>query len=210
MKMKDLVPGFKVPESKLTVVKLDRIDKHRNKYFLCECECGNLTTVTGGHITSGHTTSCGCINKGGLSHTPEYESLHQAIKRCHNPNDKDYHRYGARGITVSERYKGSDRAQNLIKDIGRKPTAKHSLDRIDNDKGYEQGNVRWADPVEQANNRRGNRLITYKDETLTLAQWSKRLDVQRDLIKDRLSRGWSVERALTTPVKKQKNNAKRS
>ena len=201
MKMKDLVPGFKIPGTRLTVVKLDRLDKHRNKYFLCECECGNLITPTGGALCVGRTTSCGCGRKG-LSNTPEYECLHQAIKRCHNPNDKDFHNYGARGIAVSERYRGRDRAQNLIEDIGRKPTPKHSLDRINNDKGYEPGNLQWSSPTEQSNNRRTNRLITYKGVTLTLTQWSKKTGINRCTLGDRLDRGWSVEKALTTSSNK--------
>jgi len=78
------------------------------------------------------------------------------IKRCTNPNIRFYEDYGGRGITVCDRWLWSYEA--FILDVGRKPSSKHTLDRVDNDRGYEPGNVRWATQSEQLRNRRTTKL----------------------------------------------------
>ena len=200
---RDLVPGFEVPGSRLTVVGFDHKDEKSHKYYQFRCDCGNLTIVRGLDVISGSIKSCGCFRKArqGLSRTPEGIAIYHAIKRCHNPDDPQFYHYGGRNIKVCDRYKGKDGIQNLIDDIGRRPTSEHSLDRKNNDGDYEPGNIHWATWEEQANNRRGNHLITYKNETLTIAQWSKKLNIEHWVIRSRLSKGWSEHKALTTPVK---------
>lgn len=120
-------------------------------------------------------------------------------QRCNDPGSKSYARYGGRGIKVSERW---DSFPNFLADMGSRPSPRHSLERIDNAKGYEPGNARWATATEQANNRRSSRLITYQGETLTSAEWTRRTGLARHIIEQRLDKlGWSVERAFTTPVR---------
>ena len=203
MKMKDLVTGFKVPESKLTVIDLELLDNNSKKYFLCRCDCGDLVTVRGDHITGGHTKSCGCDVKTrhGLSATPEGKALTNAIHRCYSSKNRHYKDYGARGITVSERYKCPNGIRNLIQDIGVKPGPEFSLDRIDNDGNYCPGNLQWSTTKQQANHKTSSRLITYKGETLILAEWAKKQGMEYETLNSRLNRGWSEERALTTPVR---------
>ncbi len=119
--------------------------------------------------------------------------------RCLNPHSKAYKHYGGRGIGICERWLIS--FANFLADVGRKPSPKHTLDRWPNPDGdYEPGNVRWATQQEQMNNQSGNRHLTLKDETHTVAEWARLLNVPRTIIKDRLRLGWSDEHALTTPV----------
>ncbi len=121
------------------------------------------------------------------------------IKRCGNPNTKQYADYGGRGITVCERWKTS--FENFLADMGVKPSPTHSIDRFPNNDGnYEPGNCRWATRAEQCLNRRNNRLISHNNETLPLTVWSDRMGIKREVIADRLNRGWSVFDALTTPL----------
>jgi hypothetical protein len=106
--------------------------------------------------------------------------------------------YGARGIRVCARWESFS---NFLADMGSRPSSRHSLERIDNDGHYEPGNCKWATLAEQARNRRNNRRLTYAGETLTLVDWSERTNITKATIWERLRRGWSVERALTTPVR---------
>jgi len=101
--------------------------------------------------------------------------------------------YGGRGITVCARW---DSYENFRADVGPRPSPAHTLDRIDNDRGYEPGNVRWATPVEQARNRRGNVRLTLNGITRTVVEWAAMLALGKSTIRYRLKRGWPVERAL--------------
>lgn len=118
-------------------------------------------------------------------------------QRCENPESTQWPHYGGRGIKVCERWASFE---NFLADMGEKPTDKRTLDRLDNAKGYEPGNCRWATAKEQMNNQRRNRLITYNGRTQTMAQWSAETGIKPHTILARLSHyGWTVERTLTTP-----------
>ena len=130
--------------------------------------------------------------------TPEYNVWVAIKKRCYNPTYKDFPRYGARGIRVCDRWLES--FLNFLADMGRRPSSRHSLERINNDGPYAPENCRWALSVEQANNRRNNRHITFNGRTLTVAQWERALGTKRGLILDRLQRGWTIDAAMTRPI----------
>jgi hypothetical protein len=85
--------------------------------------------------------------------------------------------------------------------VGNAPSPSHAIDRIDNDKGYEPGNVRWVTTSENNNNRRNNVTLTYKGESKTAAEWAKELGMDQKIIRRRVHRGWTVEDALNTPLK---------
>ena len=135
----------------------------------------------------------------GMSKTPEYKARYNMKDRCFNPNHKCYSDYGGRGIKICDRWKNS--FQNFFLDMGSRPTAKHSLDRIDNNADYSPENCRWATKAEQYNNRRSNRFITIDDDTLTIVQWEKKMGYKENVIWQRLKMGWSEYRAVMTPVR---------
>ena len=133
----------------------------------------------------------------GMTKTPEYRAWLHMKDRCFNPNYQHYSHYGGRGIGVCDRWLN---LENFLADMGSRPTAKHSLDRIDNDGNYSVENCRWATKAEQANNTRYNRLITIGCVTLTIAQWTKEMGFPKNLILMRLNREWSDYDAVMTPV----------
>lgn len=131
----------------------------------CQCDCGNLCDIRSDSLKT-TTRSCGCIavetstvhgDASGGKVSTEYRSWASAINRCSNPENNAWADYGGRGITVCERWRSSFPA--FLEDMGRKPTPRHSIDRVDSDKGYEPGNCRWATKKEQANNRRPARRL---------------------------------------------------
>ena len=135
--------------------------------------------------------------KHGMSKTTTYKSWQDMKSRCTNPNNKQYHDYGGRGIKICEEWKVS--FMKFLADMGEKPTKKHTLDRINNNGNYEACNCRWALRNIQNRNRRDN--VKYKGETASEA--SIRLGGGVKLVSKRISDGWSIKKAFTTPVKKE-------
>lgn len=116
-------------------------------------------------------------------------------RRCTKRQRPEWQHYGRRGIRVCNEWMNDFPA--FFAHVGPRPSLEHSIDRIDNDRGYEPGNVRWATPKEQGRNKRVNRLVTHDGETLTVPEWSERTGVGRSTIRERLKHGWSVSNALT-------------
>jgi hypothetical protein len=136
----------------------------------------------------------------GHSRSLTYVSLAQLIQRCTNPNNPSFTKYGGRGITVCQRWRNSFEA--FLEDMGERPSNKHSIDRIHNDRGYDPGNCRWATKVEQCRNKSDNRLITVDGETHCLSEWDEIKGFPRGRIADRLQRGWAEEEAVRTPLRR--------
>lgn len=107
----------------------------------------------------------------------EYRILTGIKDRCLNKNSKNYPRYGGRGIKVCDRWLGKEGATNFLKDMGKRPSPKHSIDRINNDGDYCPENCRWATWTEQENNRRINVYYEYNGKKMTLPQWSRELGI---------------------------------
>lgn len=128
---------------------------------------------------------------------PEYEAWCAMKKRCNNPNHRWYHRYGGRGIKVCPQWQ--DNFLQFLADVGFKPNPKWSLERVDNDKGYEPGNVLWASSEAQLNNTCANNRIAFNGKILTVSQWARELGTTRATIYQRLHKGWPIEKALTHP-----------
>lgn len=146
----------------------------------------------------------GVARRGGLRHghardgqvSPTWRSWQSMMNRCERPHQPQYADYGAKGVRVCERWKTFD---NFLADMGHRPSGK-TLDRIDNAKGYEPGNVRWATTKEQGSNRACVDNITYQGRTQNPEDWARELGLKPQTIRSRIARGWPLERVLTKPA----------
>lgn len=195
---------------RLLAIKIVGQNIHGKSLWLCRCDCGKEAEVIASHLVSGNTSSCGCLQREvkptrthGLSGTAEYKVWQSMKRRCSNPKESGYHRYGGRGIRVCDRWVNS--FVNFIQDMGNRPTNLHSIERIDNNGHYDPSNCKWALKSEQANNTRQNRFLEFQGIRLTLTQWADRVGLNRDCLRGRLDKGWSVEEALTTPTMRVKS-----
>ena len=207
---------------RLTVIKETSIRKHRHIHWHCRCSCGKETIVNAPNLRSGRQQSCGCLKKEcSTKHgyakrnnkpIPEYRIWISMKNRCTNKNNQAYKYYGGRGIKVCERYKSFI---NFLSNLNRRPTIKHTIDRIDNNGHYSCGkckeclennwpmNIRWATRIQQANNTRSNHLLTYNNKTMNRKQWATEYGINYGTFRRRLDKlKWSTHDALTTPVEK--------
>lgn len=171
-----------------------------NRRWNCLCDCGKETSPLALNLTKGNTKSCGCIRiekrheiprKHGFYGTKAYKSWCSIKKRCTNPKDPAYKNYGEKGILLCNEWLNDPKA--FCEYVGVAPSEKHSIDRIDNSKGYEPGNVRWADDYGQANNRTNNVKIEFQGQSFQsisdFIRWLapqlnvKKVSLQRELVK---------------------------
>lgn len=195
----------------------------KNFHWLCRCDCGREVEVNSSHLTAAKsrekTVSCGCWSREkaaetsritghlrrthGASGTPEYSSYKSMLRRCYNQNYRCYELYGGRGITVCDRWRKS--FGNFLDDMGPRPEGT-SLDRIDNQRGYEPGNCRWASQRQQLNNTRVNVVIEHDGRRMTLAEWARETGIHPRTLGSRLFRNkWDIQAALTRPARKKAN-----
>jgi hypothetical protein len=133
-----------------------------------------------------------------VTYKAEYYTWQNMKRRCIAPKRKDFNRYGGRGITVCDRWLHDFSA--FLADMGPRPGAAYSLERINNDGSYSPDNCRWATRSEQNRNHSGNHRLFYQGENLTIAEWSERTGLPFHVIRSRIvTYGWSAERALSTP-----------
>lgn len=208
----------------LVVLSYSGRTQHGSTVWICQCACGNQTETTSNRLRTGTTKSCGCRNirktiernvantiHGHASsslkrETPTYRSWQCMIFRCQNPSADNYPEYGGRGVTVCDRWRSFEL---FLNDLGVRPP-RMTLDRIDVNGNYEPGNCRWATAITQGRNRRSNKFLTFNGETLTIAEWVERLGCKSSAIRERLRKGWSVERTLTEPIEHRNPRKKRS
>ena len=197
------------------VVQCSLGSKNGQRWWRCQCDCGQFRDYSTGSLNSpDHGKSCGCLQReraseankthgcaGGREQSPEYRTWAAMLTRCTNPSASNYSYYGGRGIKVCERWATSFEA--FIADMGEKPSAEHSLDRIDSNADYAPGNCRWATAQEQRRNTRRTKAIAYNGETLPMSEWASRFGLSPQQLHRRLARGWSIDRALQAPVRKQ-------
>jgi hypothetical protein len=140
---------------KWSVARLHHVESGRT-IWLCKCACGSSQTVAGYSLVRGDSRSCGCGRPGnlihGMRHSPEYQAWCGMIARCTNRKDKSWENYGGRGIRVCVRWRKSFAA--FFKNMGRRPSRRHSLDRRENDGNYTPQNCRWATRSQQNRNQR--------------------------------------------------------
>lgn len=176
-------------------------------YWRCACDCGGEAHTSAGRLTQGQAKSCGCLHKEvcadmlrthGHSGSLTHRRWGAMKSRCIDPGNTAYRHYGAKGVKVCERWAASFEA--FLDDMGECPPGM-TLDRRENDRGYEPGNCRWATPTQQNNNRTSNRRIEAFGKTQTVAEWARESGMNYAMLMSRIQRGMSPMAALTTPVR---------
>lgn len=170
---------------RLVVLKKSKIGtKYSAAKWLCRCDCGKEKEIFGGSLRKGLTTSCGCFRSEesgkrtkthGDIHSKEYIAWASMKQRCYDIKSDSYINYGLIGTMVCERWLNS--YENFLEDMGRCPSPELSLDRIKTYGNYEKDNCRWATSETQANNKRNNHLLTYDNQTMTIVQWTRKLNI---------------------------------
>lgn len=167
---------------------------------LCICDCGKLHAVAYWILHSGQSTSCGCFRdqnrtnlraSHGGSNTPEHRSWAHAKARCRNPNHRDYQNYGGRGVTFSPLF---DDFAVFLAEVGPKPSPRHTIERIKNERGYEPGNIRWATRTEQNRNKRNNIRLLLNGEPMVLRQAAMAMGLRYLTVYKRRQKGLPPER----------------
>lgn len=204
---------------KLTPIKYIGKTKDGHFLWLCECDCGNEKIIRGGNLKNKQTKSCGCIvreKNNNFKHgnskvgkkSKTYIAWANMLRRCTNPNNKQFKDYGGRGITVCLRWSNKENGfQNFLEDMGECPPGL-SLDRINNNQlmgGYSLENCRWETNTQQHRNKRNNRMIPFNNGFLCLKDYCKIKHLNYKTILSRIDTyGWSIEEALKIPVKQYK------
>ncbi len=180
----------------------ERTDGH-TKWYLCECDCGNVKEVRASCLKRGDTKSCGCLSrelasergknllqKHGWYGTRLYSIWHQIVDRCTNPKCKHYKDYGGRGIALCKEWRENPSSfcewamANGYDDS-------LSIDRIDNNGNYQPSNCRWITLAKQQTNKRNNVLLTYNGKTQCIAEWIRELGLNKNRTYNRIKNGWT-------------------
>ena len=177
-------------------------DNNGHALWNCKCECGKEKVIPAHKLMQGEVKSCGCMHRKyshGLTNTRLYHIWRTTKARCLDKNAQKYSSYGGRGISICDEWKDNFQAfyewamaNGYDDDL--------TIDRIDANGNYEPSNCRWATSKEQANNRRTNRYIEFEGVVHTISEWSDITGITKSALYHRFSRGWSAEKALTTPM----------
>lgn len=187
--------------NKLTVISRDTSKKDR-PYWICKCDCGNTISVRADLLKSGNTKACGCLyNKHNQAkqgnHSRIYNIYNDTKKRCYNPNNKSYKWYGAKGITVCDEWLGENGFINFYNwSINNGYSDKLTLDRKNSTLEYSPSNCRWVEWSIQANNKKNNIIISYKNENDTLANWCRKLNLNYSKVRQRMYHGKTFEESI--------------
>jgi hypothetical protein len=187
-------------------VGLRQFNRGKSAMFVIRCDCGNFFEAQKSNILHGRRTDCGCSQEirwtspPGATKQPLYKTWQHMLQRCYNPNVKSFADYGARGISVCDRWRfGSDGATGyecFASDMGAKPDPSLTIERLDNSVGYEPGNCVWDTKQRQGKNRDVVRQITLGGVTRTLPEWCAITGVKYWTAYRRLKAGWPPERAV--------------
>lgn len=172
--------------------------------FMCKCDCGQMKRVRLAHLRHDRVRSCGCIADPvhGLVGTPLHNTWRGMKMRCDNPNYAGAHIYSERGIAVCKEWSDSflefdkwSKANGYAEGL--------TIDRVDNEKGYEPSNCRWVTPKVNSRNRRCTTMVTYRAEVVSFSELVERfgLEDHSTAIRHRIHRGWTADRAFDTPIR---------
>ena len=177
----------------------------RGRMVEAQCDCGNITIANINNLRSGHTASCGCLKsrasekraihghtrKGKFNRT--YAIYRDMRTRCENPNYREFHLYGGRGITVCERWRQG--YEFFLADMGERPPGM-TLERNRVNEGYSPENCCWASPAEQSVNKRNNVFIEHEGRRMTVSQWAAELGLNAKRMYYGVKQGWPPEKLL--------------
>lgn len=197
----------------MRVIEYSGNTKHGEAAWLCECKCGTRKIIPGSKLRNGTTKSCGCMKRElcgvknrthGMKGTRLYNIWSKMIQRTTNQNDNEYGDYGGRGIGICEEWRNS--FEFFMKWSYENGYADNlTIDRKDNNKGYQPDNCRWVTNKENCRNKRNNHCLTYNGQTKTITEWAEITGLGKEVIRYRIVKmGWSAEKALTTPKMKNK------
>lgn len=174
----------------------------------CHCKCGKSVEVLARSLASGRKASCGCaasfLSMGerarthGLTGDPVFNIWKGIKKRCYNKSCDAFRYYGARGIRIADEWLTDFPA--FLAHVGPRPSLEHSIERIDNDRNYEPGNVRWATRIEQGRNKRNNVRLVFNGEVKTITEWARLGRIRCATLRSRIFKlRWTVRDTLTIP-----------
>lgn len=200
---------------RLFVTKRMDNDKRGKSRWLCKCNCGKKIIIRGDSIRRGLTQSCSCLLKEktsqrfvkhGCWNDKIYKIWAAIIQRCTNPNHKHWKYYGGKGITVCKEWR---KFEDFNEDMGKKWKPGLQIERKNNDEGYFLENCCWATRKQQARNRKSNCPETYKGKTQCIVAWAEEFNIHPRTLHHRIRKlGWSIEKALTTTIKKHMRGSK--
>lgn len=168
----------------------------KNKYWICQCDCGRRKTINYSNLKSGASSSCGCLHKEraraasvthGLSKHPAYKSWQHAKHRCFNKDDQHWDRYGGRGITMCPEWANS--FESFWKDMGGTYKDGLTLERINFNGHYEPGNCKWATMSEQLRNTERSIFIETPWGLMNIADAADKLGISRVTMQNRFHSG---------------------
>lgn len=179
--------------------------------FFCACDCGNKLFVHAGSVVYGKSKSCGCLSREisfsrNIKHghyinskqSPEYRSWAGMHTRCGNKKDKSYKNYGGRGIEVCDEWSNFS---NFLRDMGLRPFAKHSIERINNDGDYCKLNCKWATSIEQGRNKRNSRILLLEEGPMVLSAACEKYKIKSTTVCERLKKGWGDNVAVKHKIR---------
>lgn len=192
---------------RLEVLERDENDKQNKPLWLCRCDCKNEVIVSGAHLKSGNTQSCGCLQREKATkhghrkngkQTGFYTIWINMIQRCTNPKHKSYKYYGGRGITVCDEWLIFS---NFERDMGSNWKPGLTIERKDKNGNYCEENCKWATMKEQTRNKRNNCYVTYKEKRWLFVELCEEHNMPYGVVYHRYyNYGWTLEASLTTPV----------
>ena len=201
-------PGDKY--GRLEIIRESDPSPRGDRKFECRCLCtlGTIRIVWFSGLQSGQTQSCGCLQKErtsqarithGKRHTVEFETWSRMRQRCYNLNHPNYKDYGGRGITVCDRW--LDSFENFYADMRDRPSAKHTIERKNNDLGYSPDNCKWATRDEQGRNKRNVVWIEYHGERRRLRDVCEEIGFRFPVANGRRNRGFPEDKLFDPPKK---------
>lgn len=193
--------------NRLAVISESPSKRRGRPCWVCRCDCGKTVTATSTELRSGTKKSCGCATVDAAkartthnkSHSPEYHTWDNMVRRCTKANHPEWKMYGGLGVTVHSEWVSDFAA--FYAHIGDRPSDRHSLDRFPDPFGnYEPGNVRWATWAEQARNKRTTKVYSLGVRCMVLTDWATFLGMSPQTLRHRLiKKNWTPVEAFTTP-----------